>query len=137
MRGAPPPVIIGSMTKLAPGLRGTAERVVTERLTARKLRSGTVPVLGTPALLAMIEDAAVVTVSAALEPGSTSVGVWVELEHLAASRVGARVTATAELTGVDGRALEFWCEAHEGEKLIGRARHRRTIVEVERFLARA
>jgi predicted thioesterase len=125
------------MTDLAPGLRGTSSRVVTEDLTATKLGSGSVPVFGTPALLAMLEDAAVAAVAGALDAGMTTVGVWAELEHLAASKVGAHLNAEAELVAVSGRTLEFACTAHEGDKLIGRARHRRAIVDAERFLARA
>lgn len=121
---------------LEPGLRGEAARTVTAELTAEALGSGTVPVLGTPALLAMMEDAAVAAVAARLEQGTTSVGTWAELEHLAASKVGASVRAAAELVAVDGRELEFVCEAYEGDTLIGRARHRRVVVDRERFLAR-
>lgn len=124
------------MSHLTPGLRGEARRIVTEDLTAERLGSGSVPVFGTPALLAMMEDAAVDAVRGAIEDGKTTVGVWAELDHLAASRVGASVRASAELTGIDGRILEFACRAYEGEKLIGRARHRRTIVDREKFLAR-
>lgn len=137
MRTERPAVIIGSMANIIPGLRGQSERVVTEELTAMKLGSGTVPVFGTPALLAMMEDAAVSALAGALDAGTTTVGVWAELEHLAASKIGARVGAAAELVSVDGRMLEFTCEAHEGSKLIGRARHRRAVVDVETFLARA
>ena|SRR5438093_10603665 len=124
------------MTDIVPGLRGEAARTVTDELTAERLGSGSVPVFGTPALLAMIEDAAVAAVAGAVQPGSTTVGIWVELEHIAPSRVGARVHATAELKAVNGRTLEFECEAFEAGKLIGRARHRRAVVEMERFLAR-
>lgn len=107
---------------------------MTAELTAENLGSGDVPVLGTPAVLALIEEAAVAAVRDALEPGATSVGTWAELEHLAPSRVGAEVRAAAELTAVDGRRLEFACEAYEGDTLIARARHRRLVVDRERFL---
>ncbi len=142
VRGVRPPVIIETMEKLVAGLRGAASRVVTEDLTALKLGSGSVPVFGSPALLAMMEDAAVAAVDAVdgvLPAGSTTVGVWAELDHLAASKIGAHVSAEAELVSVspDGRTLEFACVAHEGDKLIGRARHRRAVVDMERFLARA
>lgn len=124
------------MNDLVPGLHGEASRVVTEDLTAARMRSGTVPVFGTPALLAMMEDAAVAAVTPALDRATTTVGTWVELEHLAPSRVGATVRAAAELVGVDGRKLEFAITAHDGETLIGRARHRRAVVDREAFLAR-
>jgi fluoroacetyl-CoA thioesterase len=124
------------MTELAPGLRGEASRTVTPDHTAEAVGSGTVPVFSTPSLLAMIEDAAVAALREALDPESTTVGVYAELEHLAASKVGARVRASAELVAVDGRVLEFACEAFDGETLIGRARHRRAIVNREKFLSR-
>ena len=118
---------------LRTGLTGKADRTVTEDLTAQRLGSGDVPVLGTPALLALIEQAAVAAVAGALQPGKTSVGVWVDLEHLAPSRVGAEIRAEAELVSVDGRRLEFECRAFEGDVAIGLARHRRVIVDRERF----
>lgn len=118
---------------LAPGLRGEARRTVTDALTAEALGSGDVPVLGTPAVLALIEEAAVAAVRGALDGGQTTVGSWVELEHLAPSRVGAEVRATAELVAVEGRRLEFSCEAYEAETLVARARHRRVVVDRARF----
>ncbi|MGZ6527438.1 MAG: thioesterase family protein [Actinomycetota bacterium] len=122
-----------STVLLTTGLMGEARRVVTDELTAIHLGSGDVPVFGTPALLALIEEAAVAAVHDALPDGSTSVGARVELEHLAPSRVGVEVRALARLIAVDGRALTFECEAYEGDKLIGRATHRRIIVERARF----
>ncbi|MGZ4142307.1 MAG: thioesterase family protein [Actinomycetota bacterium] len=122
-----------STVSLTTGLMGEARRVVTDELTAIHMGSGDVPVFGTPALLALIEEAAVAAVHDALPDGSTSVGARIELEHLAPSRVGVEVRALARLVAVDGRALTFECEAYEGDKLIGRATHRRIIVERARF----
>lgn len=124
------------MSDLAPGLRGEATRTVTPELTAERLGSGDVPVFGTPALLAMIEDAAVAAVAGQLDPGATTVGTWAEIDHLGASKLGAEVRASAELVAVDGRVLEFACEAFDGDRVIGRARHRRAVLDRERFLAR-
>lgn len=120
---------------LSPGLRGTARRIVTEDLTAERLGSGDVPVLGTPAVLALVEEAAVAAVAGALEQGQTSVGTWAELEHTAPSAIGATVEAEAELLAAEGRRLEFRVTAREGDRTIARGRHRRTIVDRERFLA--
>jgi predicted thioesterase len=119
---------------LSAGLRGEARRTVTDGMTAVALGSGDVTVLGTPALLALIEEAAVTALHGALPGGSTSVGTHVELDHLAPSRVGAEVRAFATLTYVEGRALTFDCEAYDGETLIGRATHTRAVVDRERFL---
>ena len=124
------------MSSLAPGLHGEASRTVTHDLTAEAVGSGTVPVFSTPSLLAMMEDAAVAAIAGALEPGQTTVGVYAELEHLAASPAGASVRATASLVSVGSRILEFSCEAFDGDRLIGRARHRRAIVNREQFLSR-
>jgi predicted thioesterase len=121
-------------TTLSAGLAGEARRVVTEDLTAIRLGSGDVPVFGTPALLALIEEAAVAAVHGALPEGAISVGSHVELDHLAPSRVGVEVRALATLIAVEGRALQFECEAYEGDKLIGRASHKRMIVDREKFL---
>ncbi len=121
---------------LQPGLRGEARRVVSEELTAVALGSGDVPVLGTPAVLALVEQAACAAIASALAAADTSVGVWAEVDHLAASKLGAEVVAEAELVTVDGRTLSFACEAREGSKVVARARHRRAIVDRERFLAR-
>jgi fluoroacetyl-CoA thioesterase len=119
---------------LSAGLVGEARRIVTQDLTAIRLGSGDVPVFGTPALLALIEEAAVAAVRRALPDGATSVGAHVELDHLAPSRVGVEVRALATLTAVEGRALTFECEAYEGDKPIGRALHKRMIVDREKFL---
>lgn len=122
------------MTDLSPGLTGEARRVVGEHATAVALGSGDVPVLGTPALLALIEEAAVTALHGALPDGRTSVGTRVELDHLAPSRVGAEVRAVARLETVDGARLTFSCDAYDGETLIGRAVHARAIVDRARFL---
>jgi len=121
--------------ELSTGLRASVSRVVTQALTAEALGSGDVPVLGTPAVLAMMEEAACVAIRPALDAVRTSVGTRVELEHLAPSKVGATVEVTAELTNVDGRTLEFACEAREGDRVVARARHTRVVVDRERFLA--
>jgi len=122
-----------SIASLSPGLVGEARRIVTEDLTAIRLGSGDVSVFGTPALLAMIEEAAVAALHGALPEGATSVGARVELDHLAPSRVGAEVRALARLTAVDGKRLMFECEAYDGDTLIGRAVHARVIVDRSRF----
>jgi len=122
---------------LSPGLRGEARRVVTDESTAAALGSGDVPVLGTPAVLALIEQAACAAIAHALPDPDTSVGTWAELEHRAPSKIGAEVVATAELVAVDGRMLEFSCEVRDGSNVVATARHRRAVVDRERFLARA
>jgi fluoroacetyl-CoA thioesterase len=121
------------MTRPEEGLEGTAELTVTEELTARAIGSGDLEVFGTPALLAIIEEAACRALDGAVSAEKTHVGVSVQLEHLAATKVGAGVRATARLVAVDGSKLRFECEAFEGGKLIGRATHLRVMADRSRF----
>ncbi|HVL89264.1 MAG TPA: hotdog domain-containing protein [Actinomycetota bacterium] len=120
-------------TEPQPGRTGRASVTVNEDLTAIALGSGDVPVYGTPAVLALLEAAAVDALAGALPDGKTSVGVQVTLDHLAASKVGATVDAVATLDSVDGRRLSFTCEAREGDTVIARATHRRVIVDRASF----
>jgi fluoroacetyl-CoA thioesterase len=119
-----------------PGLRAEVRIVVAESDTASAIGSGDVPVLATPRLLALAEAATVAAVQEHLDPGTTSVGTRVVLEHTAASPIGAEVTAIAQLTEVDQRRLVFNVEAVEGDKTIGAARVERFIVDREKFLGR-
>lgn len=117
------------------GRSTTREFVVSDADTAAAVGSGSLPVLGTPVLLAWCEA----TTCAALElpEGSTSVGTRVALEHLAASKVGATVTVTATVAYVDGRLVRFEVEAREpGGKLLGSGEVTRVVVDAERFLGR-
>lgn len=122
--------------ELRPGLIGEASREVSEALTANRLGSGQVPVLGTPALVALMEQAAVSALEGHLPEGQTSVGVRIDVRHLAATPVGMRVRARAELTAVEGRRLRFRVEAWDDVERIGEATHERVIVDRERFLQR-
>jgi predicted thioesterase len=122
---------------LEPGLQATVEETVTEEMTAERLGSGDVPVLGSPALLAMIEAAAVAAVADHLDDGDTTVGSAVELDHIAPSPVGVRVEATAALREVDGRRLRFAFEVTDPAGPVARGSHDRVIVDRRRFLASA
>jgi predicted thioesterase len=122
---------------LEPGLEATVEERVTEAMTAEALGSGDVPVLGTPAVLALTERAACAAVAGALDDGHTSVGSWVELWHLAPTRVGATVSAHARLTEVSRRKLLFEFSVSDQTGEVARGTHQRVVVEVERFLSSA
>jgi predicted thioesterase len=124
------------MDTLAPGLTGHASRTVAPTHTAAALGSGTLDVFGTPALLALMEAAAVAAVTPALAPDTTTVGVYVELHHLAATPLGLAVRAEATLTAVEGRTLTFMVEAFDTLEPIGRALHRRMLVHTDRFMQR-
>ena len=125
------------MDKLTPGLTGTVEAIVTKADTAARLGSGLVPVLGTPALVGLMEGAAVQSLVGHLPPGRTSVGGRIDMRHLAPTPVGMRVRARAELSKVEGRRLVFHVEAWDEIERIGEATHERFIVDVERFVASA
>jgi predicted thioesterase len=110
--------------------------VVSERDTAVALGSGDVEVLATPRLLAWLEAATVSAAAALVGPEETSVGTRVEMEHLAACRVGTRVTVTADLAHRDGRLLRFAVGAHDGdERLLASGTVTRVVVDRARFLS--
>ena len=124
------------MSELTAGLKGTAAWTVTEDMSARVCKSGSLDVFATPMLVALMECAACEAVKDALPEGSTSVGTEMNVKHTAASPVGAAVRADAELTAVDGRKLSFDITACEGNKIIGTARHERFVVDAARFMAK-
>lgn len=122
---------------LAAGARARLERVVTEADTATALGSGDVPVLATPRLLAWLEAATVEALDGRLGDGETSVGSRIELEHRAATAVGATVTVTADLVAVDGRLLRFSVAAQDVDgRLLATGDVTRVVVDRERFLSR-
>lgn len=120
--------------QLTTGSTGSAESLVDRPQTARALGSGTEEVFATPALVALMEAAAVACVDRHLPDGAISLGTQIAIEHVSASAVGAHVHARAELTAIDGRLLSFSLSAHEGDKLIGRGTHTRAVVDRKRFL---
>jgi fluoroacetyl-CoA thioesterase len=122
---------------LVPGLRAAFDHTVADQDTAVALGSGDVPVLATPRVLALAERATVAAVAGAIGPGATTVGARVELEHLAASVVGATVRVSAELDRVDGRVLEFAVELRDGARLAARGHVTRVLVDRDAFLATA
>ncbi len=115
---------------------GEAERMVTEEWSAPSMGSGTVPVLATPALVALMEEAAVRALEGRLPAGQTSVGVRIDVRHLAATPIGMRVRARAMLVAVEGRRLTFQIEAWDDAEKVGEAVHERVVVDVGRFLER-
>lgn len=116
-----------------PGRRATVRLVVGEPDTAAAMSSGDVPVLASPRVLALAEQASLTALGDCLPEDQTSVGAWAELEHVLASRVGDTVEAEAVLLGVHGRRLEFSVTVRGGETEVAHVRHRRTIVERSRF----
>jgi fluoroacetyl-CoA thioesterase len=120
-----------------PGLQAWVERTVGDTDTAAALGSGDIPVLGTPAVVALCEAAAVKAVSGALGDGETTVGVRIEIEHVAPTLPGTRVVARAELVEVDGRTLVFTVEATDSSGVVAQGTHSRVVVGRARFLDNA
>jgi len=115
------------------GRVGSAAVVVDEAHTAPRLGSGRAPVFATPAMVALMEAAAVACVEEHLAPGQETLGIHLDIEHIAATPVGLTVTASAELLEHDGRKLVFKVEARDDRELVGRGRHTRMIVDSARF----
>jgi fluoroacetyl-CoA thioesterase len=124
------------MGRCDPGLKLARTLQVGDGDTAVALGSGDVPVLGTPAILAPAEGACVDAIRDDLYDGQTSVGTWAEIEHLAATPVGASVCAHATLIGHHGRRLEFAVRIDQDGELVAKVRHRRILVDRERFLSK-
>jgi predicted thioesterase len=102
--------------------------------TAVALRSGDVPVLATPRLIALCEEASLQAVAAAVPDGHTTVGMRVQLDHLVPTAIGNQVTAEATLEKVEGRRLTFTVSASDDRGLIAAGKVTRVVVDVERFL---
>lgn len=119
-----------------PGLTHTSTLTVSTEDTAIALGSGDMPVLATPRMMALMENAAMLAVAPELEDGLTTVGGHIESSHLKPSAIGAEVTATATLTKVEGKKLYFNVIARMGEDIIGEGTHLRFIVNRDKFLSR-
>ena len=118
------------------GLQHTSELTVTDAVTAIAIGSGDMPVLATPMMMALMENAAMLAVKDKLPEGCTTVGGHIESSHLKPSKVGDKVSATAEVTKVDGKKIEFKVAAYSGDTLLGEGTHLRFIVDRERFLSK-
>ncbi len=123
-------------TQFPIGLAGEATVEVVPEVTARHLGSGTVSVFATPEMVRLMERAAVNALKPYLAPGQQSVGTMVHVRHLAATPLGATVTARARLIAVEGRRLTFEVSAHDGADLIGEGTHERALIDLARFEAR-
>jgi predicted thioesterase len=119
--------------KILPGLTGTAEIVVGTRDTAPHVGSGKIGVLATPIMVNLMEAAALQAVERFMPPGHQTVGTHLDVKHFAATPVGLRVIAHAELVKVEGRTLTFRIRAEDEREPIGEGFHERLIINVERF----
>jgi fluoroacetyl-CoA thioesterase len=119
--------------QLPAGLTGTAELVVGDQHTAPRIGSGRIRVLATPVMINLIEAAALAAVEQSLPEHHQSLGTHLDITHVAATPVGMRVRATAEVLRVEGRTIYFKVRAEDERELIGEGTHERMVVNVERF----
>jgi fluoroacetyl-CoA thioesterase len=115
------------------GLSGVAEMVVGEQHTAPRIGSGRIRVLATPVMIQLIESAALAAVEQSLPEEHQSLGTRLDVTHIAATPVGMRVRATAEVTRVEGRTIYLRVRAEDERELIGEGTHERVVVNLERF----
>ncbi|MCR5042634.1 MAG: thioesterase family protein [Bacteroidaceae bacterium] len=118
------------------GLKHTSELTVDESITAIQMGSGDLPVLATPAMMALMENAAMLAVKDELPEGCTTVGGHIASSHLKPSKIGETVIATAEVTKIEGKKIEFKVAAYSGDTLLGEGTHLRFIVDKERFMSK-
>lgn len=116
------------------GSRATTEHVVTDADTAVALGSGDVPVLATPRVIAWCEQATVAAIAGQLDPGQSTVGMRVQLDHLQPTAVGQSVVAEATLDKIEGRRLTFLVTVNDGRGLVAAGKVTRVVVERDRFL---
>ncbi len=116
------------------GIENKIELNVTDEKTAKTVGSGTLDVFATPAMIALMEQTAAESVESELEQGTTTVGIKINVEHLAATPVGMKVTCHSTLVQAEGRKLVFDIEAFDEAGMIGKAYHERFIVDSNRFM---
>ena len=118
------------------GIKFESQTTVSSANTALALGSGDMEVFATPAMVALMENAAMLAVKDSLPEGSATVGTQMNVSHVKASPLGALITASATLTAVEGRRLEFAVKAWDDKGVIGEGTHTRFIVDRERFLSK-
>ncbi len=118
------------------GLTAQSETTVSLDNMAITLGSGDLQVFATPAMVALMENAAAKAIAPLLEDGQSSVGTEINVSHIKASGAGAAITATAVVSEVDGRKVTFNIGARDGESLIGEGIHTRFIIDAERFMSK-
>ena len=122
------------MPNITPGITGEKSIAVTIENTALAMGSGTLRVLATPAMIALVEGCCAESVEDMLDEGLTTVGTNVNAAHIAASPLGVSILCKSRLVAVDGRRLDFEAEVYDSKELIGKAKHTRFIVDAEKFL---
>jgi fluoroacetyl-CoA thioesterase len=125
------------MRAIPSGAGGSFTMVVAPEHLANRFKDATLPaVLATPVMIMAMENAALEAIKPYFEPGESAVGTRVDVEHLAATPVGRRIVAHAEVTRTDGRRIEFRVNAMDGSEEIGRGTHGRVVVDLKKFAER-
>jgi fluoroacetyl-CoA thioesterase len=125
------------MSSIPVGAKGSFSLVVTPEHLASRFKDATLPpVLATPVMIMIMENAALNAIKPYLEAGETAVGTRVDVRHLAATPAGQRVTGEAEVTRVDGRRIEFSVSARDEAEQIGVGAHERMVIDSARLSAR-
>jgi len=118
------------------GKSATAVTIVNDTNTAKAVGSGNLDVFATPMMIALMEQAACNCLTDALEPGQSSVGTQISIDHTAASPLGMEIRAAATVTGVDGRKILFDISACDNKNEIGRGTHTRFVIDAARFMSK-
>jgi predicted thioesterase len=124
------------MEKIRPGLFAERTTIVVDALLATHLGSGSLAVYATPAMIALMESAAVAAIDPLLPEGQASVGIALEVKHLAATPPGQQVRARAEVLAVEGRKVTFQVQTWDEQEIIGEGTHTRYVVDTARFVER-
>jgi len=125
------------MLTIPVGTKGSYSLTVAPEHLANRFKDATLPpVLATPVMIMVMENAALNAIKPYLEPGETAVGTRVDIRHLAATPAGRRVTGEAEVTRVDGRRIEFSVSAREADEQIGVGTHERMVIDGAKMSAR-
>src|ERR1700691_428047 len=130
---SPPARVTPVLARITPGLIGTAEIIVGPEHTAPFVGSERIAVLATPVMINVIEAAALAAIEHLLPAGHQSLGIRLDVSHTAATPIGVRVTASAEVLSLEGRTVSFRVEAHDEFEPIGGGSHQRVVVSVARF----
>jgi len=122
------------MRPIPPGTKGSFTMVVAPEHLANRFKDATLPaVLATPVMIMAMENAALEALKPYFEPGESAVGTRVDISHLAATPVGRRIVACAEVIGTSGRQIEFRVQAMDGTEEIGRGTHGRVLIDLRKF----
>lgn len=124
------------MKNLELNKKGSAKTVVSENNIAKTMKSGALPVFATPAMCALMEEAACAAVQDALEDGEGTVGISLNISHTRASALGDTIIASATLVALEGRKLTFEVEAKDSKGTIGKGSHERFVINNEKFMSK-